>query len=116
MADTHKSLDDILQDMKDFKSRQDSLIELTNGMRQKVDDALKDVNLTPEQQAKVDAIFDEVEARKAEVQAAIDANTPAAQLPPDTGTPPPDTGAPTPTDPNAPQVNPLGARRPPPIP
>jgi hypothetical protein len=98
MADTHKSLDDIIEDLTSLKSRQDALVQLASGLRDQVG-AITAGSLTPDQQAKVDAIFDAVEERKAEVQAAIDKNTPAAALPPE-----------TPVDPNAPQVNPLQQR------
>ena len=90
MADTHKSLDDIISDIQDLKTREDGLVELVGGIQQQLKDALAGVNLTPDQQAKVDAIFDAVEERKKSIQDAIDANTP-----------------PPPTNPNAPQVNPL---------
>jgi archaellum component FlaC len=90
MADTHKSLDDIISDIQELKTREEGLIELVSGVRQQIDA----LGLPPDQQAKVDAIFDAVEERKQAIQNAIDANTPPPTTPP-------------PTDPNAPQVNPL---------
>ena len=69
-----KSLDDIISDITDLRSRTAGLITLTNGIKAQLD-AILAGTLTPEQQAKVDAIFQAVEDDKTDVQAAIDANT-----------------------------------------
>ena len=79
-----RTLDDVLNDVQEERTQIASLSTLTAGLRQQLKDALAGV-LTPEQQAKVDAIFDGVEANKAAVVAAINANTDPA--PPATDAP-----------------------------
>lgn len=76
-----KTLDDVISDITDLSSKEDGLITLTSGIKAQLD-AVTQGSLTPEQQAKVDAIFAAVEDRKTAVQAAIDANTPPASPPP----------------------------------
>lgn len=76
-----KTLDDVISDITDLSSKEDGLITLTSGIKAQLD-AVTQGSLTPEQQAKVDAIFAAVEDRKTTVQAAIDANTPPASPPP----------------------------------
>lgn len=72
-----KSLDDVLDDIATLKTEEEGLAALTANLKAQVD-AITAGSLTAAQQAKVDAIFQAVEDRKAEVQAAIVANTPAA--------------------------------------
>jgi hypothetical protein len=95
MASTGKTLDDIIADIKDLGTKEDGLVTLMNGLEQQLKDALAGISLPPDVQAKIDAAFDAVEARKQAIQDAIDANTPPS--------PPVE----PPVDPNAPQVNPL---------
>jgi hypothetical protein len=70
------SLDETLAKVTEANSKADSLIALTAGIKAQLDEALADVNLTAEQQAKVDAIFGEAAASVDEIDAAISANTP----------------------------------------
>jgi hypothetical protein len=70
------SLDETLAKVTEANTKADSLIALTAGIKAQLDEALKDVNLTAEQQAKVDAIFGEAAASVDEIDAAIAANTP----------------------------------------
>lgn len=82
MADeVQKSLDDVLADVADESTQIDGLSTLTSGIKAQLDAVLAG-SLTPAQQAKVNAIFDAVEANKHKVVDAINANTPAAGAPP----------------------------------
>lgn len=71
------TLDQVLQDVTDESTLDDSIITLLTGIKAQLDAVLAG-GLTPEVQAKVDAIFTAAEANKAKVAAAIAANTPAA--------------------------------------
>ena len=75
------SLDQVLTDVQDESTQIDALSTLTAGLKQQLADALAGVNLPPDVQAKVDAVFAGVEANKAKVVAAINANTAAASVP-----------------------------------
>lgn len=94
------TLEDVLADVADESTKEDSLIALTNGLKAQLDAALAG-SLTPAQQAKVDGIFAAIEANKAKVQASIDANTspPAtpAVPPAEPSNPPADTPPAAPT-------------------
>ncbi len=70
-----QTLDDCLADITDLGSKEDGLITLTANIKAQLD-AITAGALTPAQQAKVDAIFAGVEARKTAVVTALDANTP----------------------------------------
>lgn len=74
MANT---LDDVLKDVNDESTLDDSIITLLTGIKGQLDTVLAG-GLTADQQTKVDAIFAAAEANKAKVAAAITANTPAA--------------------------------------
>lgn len=80
------SLDETLANMTEERSKIESLVMLVNGIKKQLDDAFAAPGagtiLSPEVQAKVDAIFAAVEQNKAAVQAAIDANTSAAKAGP----------------------------------
>lgn len=69
------TLDEVLADVQDEKTKIDSLVALLAGIKAQLD-AILAGNIPPALQAKVDAVFSAVETNKAEVQAAIDANTP----------------------------------------
>lgn len=69
------TLDDVVADITDLSSKEDGLIALTTSIKSQLDAALAGA-LTPAQQAKVDAIFGAVEARKTAIVTAINANTP----------------------------------------
>lgn len=77
MANT---LDDVLKDVTDESTLDDSIIALLTGIKAQLDAVLAG-GLTPALQAKVDQIFAQAEANKAKVAAAITANTPAAPTP-----------------------------------
>lgn len=70
-----QTLDDVLTDISELGTKEDGLVTLLNGIKAQLTDALSGT-LTPDQQAKVDQVFAAVEARKAAIQEAIDANTP----------------------------------------
>lgn len=72
-----KTLEEVLADVKSEATVDDSLIALTSGLKAQLDAVLAG-NLTPDQQAEVDAIFDAAESNKAKVADAVTANTPAA--------------------------------------
>jgi len=86
LNDMAATLDQILADTADESTVIDSLATLTAGLKAQLDAVLAG-NLTPDQQAKVDAIFSAVDANKAKVAKAVTDNTPAATPPP----PPPTT-------------------------
>lgn len=71
------TLDEVLADVADESTKIDSLSTLVAGIKAQLD-AILAGGVTPEVQAKVDALFAGIEANKAKVQAAIDANTPPA--------------------------------------
>lgn len=75
------TLDQIVSDVAEESTQIDGLSTLTAGLKAQLDAVLAGA-LTPAQQAQVDAIFSAVEANKAKVVAAINANTPAATPPP----------------------------------
>lgn len=68
MANT---LDDVLNDVENESTVEDSLITLLQGVKAQLDAAKGD-------QTKIDAIFTGLEANKAKLAAALTANTPAA--------------------------------------
>ena len=70
------TLDQVLTSVTEEDTLIDSVIALLNGIEQQLKDALAGVNLTPAQQAAVDAVFDKAEVGKAKINAAIIANTP----------------------------------------
>jgi hypothetical protein len=72
------TIKEVLADVQDEKTVDDSLIVLTTAIKKQLDDLIAG-GLTPEQQADVDAIFQQVEDNKAAVAAAILANTDALQ-------------------------------------
>ncbi len=75
------TLDEVLTDVTDEGTKLDSLSALIAGLKQQIADALAGTTLPPAVQAKIDAVFAGVEANKAKVQAALDANVPPAPTP-----------------------------------
>lgn len=67
------TLDETLAKVTETRGRVASLATLTAGIKARLDEILAGA-LTPEQQAKVDAVFAEVDAAKADVDAAINGN------------------------------------------
>jgi hypothetical protein len=73
MANT---LDDVLKDVADESGLEDSLIALAAGLQAQLNAALAG-EVTPAGQAKVDAVFANLEANKAKLAAAVAAPAPA---------------------------------------
>ena len=71
-----KTLDETLEEVRALRTVADGLAALTRDIKARLDAALTGV-LTPEQQAKVDAIFAEVTQEKEEIAVVITENTPA---------------------------------------
>lgn len=67
------TLDETLAKVTETRGRINSLTALTAGIKARLDEILAGA-LTPEQQAKVDAVFAEVDAAKDDVDTAINAN------------------------------------------
>jgi hypothetical protein len=80
MAD--KTMDDVLADITELRTKEEGLAAVTNHLQEELTAALSGMVIPPEVQAKINAAFDAVEANKAEVVAAIDANTPPSNTPP----------------------------------
>lgn len=78
------TLDEVLADVNEESTKLDSLAVFIAGLKQQIADALAGVTLPPAVQAKVDAVFAGVEANKAKVVAAMDANVPPPPEPPPT--------------------------------
>lgn len=72
------TLDQVLQSVTDESTLDDSIIALLQGIKAQLDAVLAG-GLSPENQAKVDAIFAAAEANKAKVSAAVTANTAASK-------------------------------------
>ena len=68
------NLDQVLADVAEESTKLDSLAAFIAGLKQQIADALSGATLPPAVQAKVDAVFAGVEANKAKVQEALDAN------------------------------------------
>lgn len=69
------TLDETLAAVTAESAKDDSIIALLAGLKQQLADALANANLSPENQAKVDAIFDQATANAAKIDTAITANT-----------------------------------------
>lgn len=67
------TLDDVLARVQAQKGQIDSLAALTSGVKKKLDEALAGA-LTPSQQMRVDAIFNELQANSAAITDAINSN------------------------------------------
>ena len=80
VQEMEKSLDDVLADVTDESTQIDGLTTLTAGIKSQLDAVLAG-SLTPAQQQKVNDIFAAVDANKAKVVTAINANTAAASVP-----------------------------------
>lgn len=85
MADV--TLDQVLADTTAEKTEVDSLATLAAGIKAQLDQALSGATLSPDQQAKVNQIFANIETNKAAIVASITANTPSAAPPPSQAAP-----------------------------
>jgi hypothetical protein len=72
------TLDQVLQSATDESTVEDSLIALTGNIKSQLDAALSGTTVAPAVQAKIDAIFTQIESNKAKVAAAVLTNTPSA--------------------------------------
>jgi hypothetical protein len=72
------TLDEVLADVTDESTQIAGISTLIAGLKQQLADALAGTTLPPATQAKVDAIFAAAEKNKADIAAALAANTPAA--------------------------------------
>jgi hypothetical protein len=70
-----KTLNETLEEVRAVKTVADSLITLTASIKARLDEVLAG-GLNPEQQAKVDAIFIELEDEKTSLAKALTDNTP----------------------------------------
>lgn len=76
MPTIEQQLDTALEKIALVDTRTDSLIALFKTLKQQLAEALSG-NITPAVQAKVDAIFTNLDAHAADVDAALTENTPA---------------------------------------
>lgn len=83
MADV--TLDDILADTQAESTADASIVTLLNGLQTQLTQALSGQTISPAAQAKVNAIFKNMQANDAAISAAILANTPASPTPPASG-------------------------------
>jgi len=72
-----RTLEDTLAAVQAEDAGADSLIAYTKSLKQRLDDALAGVTLTPAVQAKVNAIFDLSSATADKLNAAVQAEPPA---------------------------------------
>ena len=71
------TIDDVVKDVTDESTVEDGLITLTTDIKTQLDAALAGTTVPPAVQAKIDAVFTQLETNKAKLAAAITANTPA---------------------------------------
>jgi len=74
------TLDQVLADVAEEATAIDGLVVFIAGLKKQIDD-LK-LNLSAEEQAKVDAIFAAVEVNKGKVVAALEPAAPPVEMPP----------------------------------
>jgi hypothetical protein len=72
------TIDETLAAVTRSGDRLDSLIVYVEGLRAQLDEALKDVSIPPDVQAKIDAIFQEAEENVAKTDRALNTNVPPA--------------------------------------
>jgi hypothetical protein len=70
------TIDDVLAGVTELDTLEDSLIALTTNIKALLDAALANTTVPAEVQAKIDAVFAQVEANKVQVADAVTANTP----------------------------------------
>ena len=70
------TLDQVLQDVTDETSLENSVLSLLSGIQAQLQQALQGTNISPANQAKIDAIFNGLESNKTALTAAITSNTP----------------------------------------
>jgi len=72
------TIDQVLQDVTDESTLEDSIITLLQAIKAQLDAALANTTIPKDVQDKIDAVFTQLEANKVKVAAAITANTPQA--------------------------------------
>ena len=72
------SIDQLTQDVADESALEDSLITLLGNVQTQLQDALSGTTIPAPVQAKIDSVFQTLEANKAKLAAAVASNTPAA--------------------------------------
>jgi len=70
------TLDQVVQDVSDESTLDDSVLSLLQGIQQQLADALAGTTLPPATQAKIDAVFTGLESNKAKLSKALVDNTP----------------------------------------
>jgi hypothetical protein len=68
------NLDDVLAKVREERTIGDSLVALVKSLKERLDACMAG-EVPPETQAKIDAIFNEVEANRAHYEEAVKANT-----------------------------------------
>lgn len=76
------TLDQVLADVNSETTLENSVVALLNGVETQLKAALANTSISAADQAKIDGIFDGLEANKTSLTAAITANTPAAPVTP----------------------------------
>lgn len=71
-------IEDVLQDIADESTLEDSILALVQTIQSQLADALANVKVPADVQAKIDQAFATLESNKAKLTAAVAANTPAA--------------------------------------
>ena len=74
-----KTLDDVLANVAESKTLVESMTALMSGLREQLNAAL--VDLSPDQQAKVDEIFAAIDADQEAMTASVIANTTVVEVP-----------------------------------
>jgi hypothetical protein len=79
-----RSIDEVLADVADEKTQIGGLTKILADTKAKLADVLaqNSGSIPPDVQAKINAVFDGIESNKADVMAAINKNTPAANVDP----------------------------------
>ncbi len=72
-----KTIDEVLAAVASESTKVDSVIALIAGLKQQIADALSGTTLPPAVQAKVDAVFDGLQANATKIDTALAANVPA---------------------------------------
>jgi hypothetical protein len=70
-----RTLDEVLAVVAEQSTKVESLIVLTDGLRQQVKDALSGATLPPQMQSQIEQIFDQVKSSADRIDAAITQNT-----------------------------------------
>ena len=73
------TIDEVLVGVTELDTLEDSLIALVQNIKAQLDALLANQGIPAEVQAKIDAVFAQVEANKTQVSEAVIANTPASE-------------------------------------